>query len=225
MSAKFELETRNLKLVSMHTTLYLIRHAATLANLQAPAKLQGCRSNPDLAPLGVRQAIATRDFLAIRPIDFIYTSPLRRSFRTAQIIAEPHRLMPMTVNELTECDVGQWEGLSWEEIKATEPENYALYHADPSVNGYRGGENFRQVYDRATRAIDEILAQHEGSTIVVVSHHIVNRTYLAGVLGISPARARIVSLENCAISMVEHRKGKTTISTFNAAFHLQGVAA
>ena len=104
----------------MHTTLYLIRHAATPANLQTPAKLQGCRSNPDLAPLGVRQATATRDFLAIRPIDFIYTSPLRRSFRTAQILAEPHGLTPMTVNELTECDVGHWEGLSWEEIKAEE---------------------------------------------------------------------------------------------------------
>ncbi len=209
----------------MHTTLYLIRHAATPANLQTPAKLQGCRSNPDLAPLGVRQATATRDFLAIQPIDFIYTSPLRRSFRTAQIIAEPHGLVPITVNELTECDVGLWEGLSWEEIKETEPENYARYHADPSVYGYRGGENFRQVYDRATHAIDEIIAHHEGSTIVVVSHHIVNRTFLAGVLGIGPARARIVSLENCAISMVQHQMGKTTISTLNASFHLQGVAA
>ena len=209
----------------MHTTLYLIRHAATPANLQTPAKLQGCRSNPDLAPLGVRQATATRDFLAIRPIDFIYTSPLRRAFRTAEIIAEPHGLTPMSVNELTECDVGQWEGLSWEEIKAADPENYARYHADPSVNGYRGGENFRQVYDRATRAIDEILAQHEGSTIVVVSHHIVNRTYLAGVLGLGPDRARTVSLENCAISIVQHSKGKTTVCTLNAAFHLQGVAA
>lgn len=209
----------------MHTTLYLIRHAATPANLQSPAKLQGCRSNPDLAPLGIRQAMATRDFLAIRPIDYIYTSPLRRSFRTAQIIAEPHGLTPFTVNELTECDVGQWEGMSWEEIKETDPDNYARYHADPSVNGYQGGENFQQVYNRATQAIDGILAHHEGSSIAVVSHHIVNRTYLAGVLGIGPARARVVSLENCAISIVQHRMGKTTVSTLNAAFHLQGVAA
>lgn len=209
----------------MHTTLYLIRHAATPANLQNPAKLQGNRSNPDLAPLGVKQAMATRDFLAIRPVDYIYSSPLRRSLRTAQIIAEPHDLTPMAIPELTECDVGVWEGMSWEEIKASDPESYARYHADPSQHGYREGENFRQVYDRATTAIDDLLAQHEGSTIVVVSHHIVNRTYLAGVLGIGPARARIVSLENCAISIVQHHKGKTTLSTLNASFHLQGVAA
>jgi broad specificity phosphatase PhoE len=209
----------------MRTTLYLIRHAATPANLQKPARLQGCRSNPDLAPFGVRQAQATRDFLAIRPIDFVYTSPLRRSYRTAEIIAEPHGLLPMTVDGLTECDVGQWEGRSWEEIKAGDPENYARYYADPSVHGYLGGENFRQVYERATRAIDEILTTHEGATLAVVSHHIVNRTYLAGVLGLGPAKARAVSLENCGISVVHWERGKTTVATLNAVFHLQGVAA
>lgn len=206
----------------MRTTLFLIRHAATPANLQKPARLQGCRTNPDLHPVGVRQATATRDFLAIQPIDFVYSSPLRRSLRTAEIIAEPHGLSPVGVEALTECDVGAWEGRSWEEIKRDEPENYARYHADPSAHGYREGENFRQVYDRAARAIDEILTRHAGSTVVVVSHHIVNRTYLAGVLGLGPARARAVSLENCGISVVHRDPGKTTVATLNTAFHLQG---
>jgi broad specificity phosphatase PhoE len=208
----------------MRTTLYLIRHAATPANLQKPAKLQGCRTNPDLHPVGVRQAAATRDFLAIRPVDFVYSSPLRRSLRTAEIIAEPHGLNPVAVEALTECDVGAWEGRSWEEIKRDEPEPYARYHADPSVHGYHGGENFRQVHDRVVRAIDEILTRHAGSTVIVVSHHIVNRIYLAGVLGLGPARARAVSLDNCSISVVHRDPGKTTVATLNAAFHLQGVA-
>ena len=208
----------------MRTTLYLIRHAATPANLLRPAKLQGCRVNPDLAPVGFRQAAATRDFLAVRPIDFVYSSPLKRSLRPAEIIAEPHGLTPVTVEALTECDVGDWEGQSWEEIKTADPEAYRRYHADPSVNGYAGGENFQQVYDRAVRAIDELLARHAGATVVVVSHHIVNRTYLAGVLGLGPARARAVSLENCGISIVHREHGKTTVATLNAAFHLQGVA-
>lgn len=208
----------------MRTTLYLIRHAATPANLQKPAKLQGCRTNPDLAPIGVRQAQATRDFLAVRPIDAVFTSPLRRSFRTAEIIAEPHGHLPTVIDDLTECDVGLWEGKSWEEIKANDPEHYARYHADPASHGYLGGENFRQVYERATRAIDEILASHEGATVMVVSHHIVNRTYLAGVLGLGPSRARAISLDNCGISMVHWDRGKTTVATLNAVFHLQGVA-
>lgn len=208
----------------MRTTLFLIRHAATPANLQKPAKLQGCRANPDLHPVGVRQAVATRDFLAIRPIDFLYSSPLKRSLRTAEIIAQPHGLNPVAVEALTECDVGAWEGRSWEEIKQAEPDLYARYHADPSVQGYRGGENFRQVHDRAARAIDEILNRHAGTTVVVVSHHVVARTYLAGVMGLGPGRARAVSLANCGISVVHREQGKTTVATVNAGFHLQGVA-
>ncbi|HEX3150232.1 MAG TPA: histidine phosphatase family protein [Gemmataceae bacterium] len=209
----------------MQTTLYLIRHAATPANLQKPAKLQGCGIDTDLAPIGIRQATATRDFLALQPIEFIYSSPLKRALQTARIIAEPHGLAPVGVPELTECDVGVWEGRSWEEIKQAEPEEYARYHSDPALHGYRGGENFRQVHDRATHAIDEILARHEGATIAVVSHHVVNRTYLAGVLGLGPARARAVSLDNCGISVLRRRHGKTTVAMLNTSFHLQGVAA
>jgi broad specificity phosphatase PhoE len=209
----------------MLTTLYLIRHAATPANLEHPAKLQGCRTDPDLAPAGVRQAVATRDFLAVRPIDVVYSSPLRRSLRTAEIIAEPHGLEPVTVEALIECDVGDWEGQSWEEIRAADPESYARYHANPAVNGYAGGENFQQVSDRAGRAIEEILGRHAGRTVVVVSHHIVNRIYLAGVLGLGPARARAVSLDNCGISIVHRDGARTAVATINAAFHLQGVAA
>ena len=45
----------------MRTTLFLIRHAATAANLMTPARLQGRRTDPDLAPVGLRQAAVTRD--------------------------------------------------------------------------------------------------------------------------------------------------------------------
>ena len=106
----------------MRTTLFLIRHAATAANLMTPARLQGRRTDPDLAPVGLRQAAVTRDFLAIRAVEAIYSSPLRRALQTATVVAEPHGLTPVVVPDLTECDVGAWEGKSWEEVKASDPE-------------------------------------------------------------------------------------------------------
>jgi broad specificity phosphatase PhoE len=207
----------------MRTTAYLIRHGATPANLQTPAKLQGRRSDPSLAPVGERQATATRDLLAPRPIDAVYCSPLLRAAQTAKLIADPHGFVPITVDAITECDVGEWEGKSWEEIQDAEPENYARYHADPSAYGYRGGENFAQVYDRTRAAIDRIIDRHPGGAVVIVSHHIVTRVYLAGILGLGPARARSVSLDNCSISSVIRHKGKTTVGVFNSTFHLDGI--
>src|SRR5262245_32426593 len=207
------------------TTLYLIRHGATEANLATPPRLQGRKHNPPLARLGVRQAEATRDFLAIRPIEHCYTSPMQRAVQTAALVAAPHRLTPQTLDALTECEVGQWEGLDWQTIRYLDAEGYARFHANPAKFGYPGGESFADGLARVQPAIDGLLSKHEGQSILVVAHHIVNRTYLAGLLGMGPELARQVVLDNCGISVVVREGEKTTVSTLNAAFHLQGVAA
>jgi broad specificity phosphatase PhoE len=81
------------------------------------------------------------------------------------------------------------------------------------------------VYERVAPALDDLLAKHAGRSILVVAHHIVNRTYLAGLLGLTPDQAKQVTLDNCGISVVVRDGAETTVNTLNAAFHLQGVAA
>jgi phosphoserine phosphatase len=207
------------------TTLYLLRHAATEANLANPPRLQGRKHNPPLARLGVRQAEATRDFLAVRPIDVCYCSPLLRAMQTAKIVAEPHGITPIAVPELIECHVGRWENMDWQEIRWFDADAYRQFMHDPGRFGYPGGENFQEVEARASAAIENILARDEGRDILVVSHHVVNRIYLSGLLGLPLDQARQVSLDNCGISVVTRENDQTSVSMLNAAFHLQGVAA
>jgi broad specificity phosphatase PhoE len=209
----------------MTTTLYLLRHAATEANLAHPPRLQGRRHNPPLAKLGVRQAHATRDFLAVRPIDVCVCSPLLRAMQTAQIIAAPHGLTPQPLEALSECDIGQWEGLDWQQIRYLDAATYWQFMRDPATTGYPGGETFTQVHQRVSAAIEQLWHEHVGKAILLVSHHVVNRTYLAGLLGLPLSQARQVALDNCAISVITRTEGKTTVATLNAGFHLHGVAA
>ncbi len=213
-----------LLIAEQRTILYLIRHGATEANLAQPPRLQGRRTDPPLAPLGVRQAAATRDFLAIRPIDHCYSSPLSRALQTAAIVAAPHGLAPIPLDALTECDVGRWEGLDWQTIRRLDADDYQRFHADPALFGYPG-ESFGAVHERVLPAVEELLERHRGESILIVAHHVVNRTYLAGLLGLPPGQARQVSLDNCGISVVVRDGASTIVSTPNAAFHLQGVAA
>jgi broad specificity phosphatase PhoE len=207
------------------TILYLIRHGATEANLARPARIQGRRHNPPLARPGVRQSEATRDFLASRRVDHCYCSPLLRAVQTAAIIAAPHGLSPQPLEELTECDVGRWEGLDWQTVRYLDAEAYERFHADPASFGYPGGETLADVHARVAPVLQELIVRHAGGAIMVVAHHAVNRTFLAGLLGLAPSRARQVSLDNCGISVVVREGDKTTVSTLNAAFHLQGLAA
>jgi broad specificity phosphatase PhoE len=209
----------------MQTVLYLIRHGATEANLAKPARLQGRRQDPPLARLGVRQAELTRDFLAIRPIDHCYSSPLLRAVQTASIIAVPHGLSPTPLDALTECDVGNWEGMDWPAIRSVDAERYQSFMNNPFEFGYPGGESFGDVYARAACCLEALLAKHAGRSILVVAHHVVNRTYLAGLLGLTPGQTRHVILDNCGISVVVRDGDKTAVSTLNASFHLQGLAA
>lgn len=207
------------------SVLYLVRHGATEANLARPARIQGRRHNPPLARLGVRQAEATRDFLASRTIDHCYSSPLLRAVQTAAIIAAPHGLSPQPLEELTECDVGRWEGLDWQTVRYLDAEGHQRFHDDPAAFGYPGGESFADVHARVAPMLNELLQRHAGESVLVVAHHVVNRTFLAGLLGLSPGQARQVSLDNCGISVVVREGKKTTVCTLNAFFHLQGIAA
>jgi broad specificity phosphatase PhoE len=207
----------------MKTVLYLLRHGATEANLAEPYRLQGRKHNPPLARLGIRQAEATRDFLAIRPIDHCYCSPLLRAFQTASIIAAPHGMSPQSVEGLTECDVGRWEGLDWQAIRYLDAEAYWRFQSDPAANGYPAGESFQQVFERAFPALEALLVKHEGQSILVVAHHIVNRTCLAHLLGLPISRAKQVSLDNCGISIIVRDESGMKVTTLNATFHLQGI--
>ncbi|MBV9125438.1 MAG: histidine phosphatase family protein [Planctomycetes bacterium] len=209
----------------MKTVLYLLRHGATEAHLTSPTRLLGRKHNPPLARLGVRQAEATRDFLAIRPIDQCYCSPMLRAVQTATIVAAPHGLSPQPLEALTECDVGRWEGLDWQAIRYLDAEGHRRFLENPEEHGYPGGESLADLYRRVSTALEELLVQQAGQALLVVSHHSVNRIYLAGLLGLPLSQARQLILDNCGISVVVRDGQETTISTLNAAFHLQGLAA
>ena len=209
----------------MPTVMYLLRHAATEANLAKPAKLLGRRLNPPLAPKGVRQAELTRDFLGIRAIDRCYCSPMLRAIETAKIVVEPHDIVIEPIENLTECDLGAWEGLDWITIREQQTESYRKFMANPAEFGYPDGESFADVAARACPVLDELLARHVGEVILVVGHHIVNRVYLAQILGLGPGLARQVKLDNCGISVVIREGDETKVAMLNASFHLHGVLA
>jgi broad specificity phosphatase PhoE len=207
------------------TVLYLIRDGATEASVAQPARLQGRRHNPPLTRLGVRQAEATRDFLAVRPVDHCYCSPMLRALQTAAIVAAPHGLSPQPLDGLVECDVGRWEGLDWPTVRYLDAEGYQRFATDPARHGFPGGESYVRVWERVVPVVEDLFRRHQGQSILVVAHHIVNQVYLGHLLGLDPVQAQQVRLDPCGISVVVLQGDEATVATLNAAFHLQGVAA
>lgn len=202
----------------MRTLMYLVRHGATEANLARPARLQG-RSDVPLAAFGVGQAEATRDALSHRQFVAAYTSPLLRARQTAEIIA-PY-LKPQSLDAIRECDVGRWEGLDWDAIRRDDADAYARYMENPAKHGYPGGETFTDVLARTTPAFTQLFRKHQGQAFLVVSHHVVNRTYLAATLGLPNQAGRSIALDNCGISVVVQTAERTRVKMWNATVHLR----
>lgn len=207
------------------TNLLLIRHGATPPNEQRPYILQGCGINPSLSESGQKQADALAEFLAsMSAIHHIYCSPMIRARETAQAVSERFNLIPQEVAEIHECNVGLWEGMSWDIIMQEYPEEYHAFMNDPSQNRYAGGESYRDVLNRTEPAIQTLLERHPGETIAVVAHNVVNRVYLAKLLGLEISRAKEITQTNTGINLIRHKPGETKVVTMNAIFHLSGVA-
>ena len=77
-----------------------------------------------------------------------------------------------------------------------------------------------EVQRRIVPALDDLLKKHPGQSIVVVSHNVVNRCYLAHLLGLPLARGRSIAQENCGANVIRRRGEKTSLVTLNSAFHL-----
>ncbi len=201
--------------------MYLLRHGATANNLADPPLLQGRGVDLELSDTGRQQAACAAELLASQRLAAVYSSPLIRARQTAEIIAKPHDLAVQLVSAIEEVDVGQWEGRSWKEISRTEPDPYRQFIADSAQHGYLGGENMTQVLDRCAPALNALMRQHLGEEIAVSAHNVVNRVYLASLLGVPISRAREINQDNCGVNIIRFRRDEVKVLSLNSAFHLR----
>lgn len=201
--------------------VYLIRHGATANNELNPPRIQGQSSNDGLSATGQHQACLTAQALSKFPVAAVYASPLVRASETAAAIALPHGLPVQHVDGLSECDTGDWSGMTWPEIEAQQPERYRQFQDDPATHGYGGGENLRQLVERVAPAMKQIATANLGRTIVTVAHNVVNRAYIASLLSIPPARGRSIYQDNCGINIIRYNSsGQAKVLMVNSALHL-----
>jgi len=164
----------------MATRLFLVRHGAT--TLSAEDRFAGSTDVP-LSEEGRRQAAALSERLRPDPIAAVYCSPMRRTVETASILAEPHRVDPVTRPGLREIDHGRWEGLTRHDVETRYHDEYLRWEEDPFTVAPAGGECGVDVMARALPVIRAIVESHEGQQILVVSHKATIRLVISSLLG------------------------------------------
>lgn len=151
------------------TKLYITRHGETEWNTKG--MMQGWGNSP-LTDLGRNQGKWLKDRMKDLHIDVIYSSPSGRAYETAEIIKGDRDVEIIVSEGLKEINMGQWEGLSQEEIKGICEENHFNFWNIPSKYKANTGEDFNTVRDRSYKAVMEILEKEKGKTILIVTHTI-----------------------------------------------------
>ena len=200
-------------------SLLLARHGQSVSN--AVRRFQGVQ-DVALSELGARQAEALGRAIRLRRITAVYTSPLERARRTAEIAAAGMGVPLTAVDDLRELSLGEWEGRTVEEIRALPGDPYAQWVRDPVGCLPPGAEPLAAVQARVVDAIGGIVDAHpNGEHVLVVCHGGVISAYLAHCLGLPLSSIWRLTLSNGSITEVS----PPSVRSVNSTRHLSGLGA
>jgi len=179
------------------------------------------RSEVDLDEVGVRQARATAVRLNPWEISAIYSSPLKRAFSTAGILAARRGLTAQPEPGLIDIDYGKWQGMTHPEAQADDPNLYRLWLKRSQLLTCPGGEGLADVRKRAISAVEALTPKHDGQTVVLVSHKVVIKVLLCHFLGLGDSYFWRFQQGFCAVNVIEVDGGSPTVHLINDACHLE----
>jgi len=201
----------------MSLRLFVLRHGETAFTRER--RFAGWRDVP-LTDAGLRQSEAAAAALSGVAISAVFASPLERARTSAEAVAKPHRLTVQIMPAFRELGFGAWEGRTRAEVEAAEPALYDVWRIAPERFAAPGGESLPTVARRVAEGIETLRADHDGESVVLVTHAVVIRLIVLDGLGLGPARLWSIDASPAGITELEYRDDWVTVHRMNTLAHL-----
>ncbi len=206
------------------TTLVLVRHGVTdhTTGRRFSGGLAG--SNPGLSDEGRAQAAAAAAWLgpAVDRIDAVVSSPVRRTRETAEVIGAALGLPVTDEPGFAEMEFGDWDGKTYAEVHEHHHDEYRTWLSSLDHAPGGTGESFRAVEERVIAALERVVEEHRGRTVVVVSHVTPIKTLVAHVLEaplLSVFRMQLTPASVTVLTFIDdlpHGRPHAVLRLFNA---------
>ncbi len=201
--------------------IYLIRHGETEYNKQK--RLQGVGDIP-LNARGIELAEKTAEGLREISFDKIYTSPLIRAKKTAEIIRGDRNIEIIPTEGLMEISFGDYEGLTVAEgcYNIPDPDFRNFFDAPDRYHTPPGGESIEHLRERTTSFMRQVMndLENEGKTILMASHGAAIRGILSGLQGLPVAQFWSGGVhKNCAVTLLHVEDGNFEIVFENRVYY------
>lgn len=211
---------------AVSTLILLIRHGATPTTGQV---LPGRAPGLHLSDVGQKQADEVAQRLHGLPLTAVYTSPMERAQETAAPISRHFGLAPQIMDELIECEFGDWTGSKLTDLYKL-PE-WKTVQQTPSQFRFPAGESFPEMQQRMASALDRIAAAHPGEVVALFSHADPLKAAVAHIGGTPLDSFQRISIDTASISVAEfnappqHHRMVVTNSRTGSLSYLRSVGA
>ncbi len=176
------------------------------------------------APLnaqGRRQVHKLASFVRNMGMSALYSSDLKRAEETANILAASLGFTPIFEARLRERKIGEWQGLTIDEMRAWYPDEYAHFIGDPANYPPPMGESRNEVKARVLAAVAEILAQDKGETVGILSHTTAIKALMSDLL--PDYNQRDLDIDNTSVTTVMKTDGHWQVVAADDVSHLEGL--
>ena len=171
----------------MSLKLYMLRHGETTFSINRGY----CGAlDVELTESGRVMARAFADEYKSVDWEAIYCSPMKRTVATATPLAEATGLSLEIRDGIRECNYGEWEGKTKDEVSEEFTANYYHWMTEPAWNAPEGGETAVEVRNRSMAVIAEIGEKYKHGNVLLVSHRTTLRVVLCSLMGMDLGRYR-----------------------------------
>mmetsp|Transcript_18126 Transcript_18126/g.38733 ORF Transcript_18126/g.38733 Transcript_18126/m.38733 type:complete len:414 (+) Transcript_18126:197-1438(+) len=186
----------------------LVRHGEAEANHQG--LLCGGGNDSLLTDAGHEQAkdLARAVRAGLRtPLRLVGSSSLRRAVDTADAVASEFPKVQRTVcQDLKEMAYGTMEGAKISEIREFIGEVSKKWKDGQTKVAVGGGESPEGLVERTTAALESLVADRQGQTVLLACHSWVNKAMIASVLpNMGLSRLQDIPQRNCALNVLDCR--------------------
>jgi len=201
------------------TEIILARHGETEWNV---GEIFRGRIDIELNETGIKQAELLAEYLSDVKIETIYSSPLKRALKTAEMMAGYHQLEVEIAPGLIDFDYGKWQGLPHHEVKDKYKELYAKWINSPNQVKIPAGESLDDVRERALDVVNNVVAKYEG-TVALVSHRVVNKVLICALLGLDNSHFWNIRQDTCGITTFNYEDRRFILVRHNDTSYLKPI--
>ena len=192
--------------------LILVRHALTVDNQKS--RLSG-HIDSSISEEGKEQIDKITNYLKDFDIYKIYTTTSSRTKDTVKKLSELKSIEIIEKESLKEISFGDFEGLTFDEIKDKYPKEFQDMIEKGYEYKYPNGESLIDSYNRVCIELDNIISNNDDRTILICSHGGTIRNIITYLISNSYKYHWNFKIDNGSVTILEVQDGFTVITAMN----------